>query len=93
MPSSSAPGGAGMMRGNGRKGKAVLLVDHAEAPGKKIHFKWCNFTNVFTAADRYISVNPHFAKSALGRYRPEDFIALVEAHRIAWHEERWGVLL
>ena len=90
-------GGAGMMCAAtaGQRGKAVLLVDHAEAPGKKILISGggrCNFTNVFTAADRYISVNPHFAKSALGRYRPEDFIALVEAHRIAWHEKTLGQL-
>ncbi|MBL0000819.1 MAG: NAD(P)/FAD-dependent oxidoreductase [Sphingomonadales bacterium] len=90
-------GGAGMMCGAtaGQRGKAVLLVDHAEAPGKKILISGggrCNFTNVFTGADRYISANPHFAKSALGRYRPEDFIALVEAHRIAWHEKTLGQL-
>jgi len=90
-------GGAGMMCAAtaGQRGKAVLLVDHAEAPGKKILISGggrCNFTNIFTAADRYISVNPHFAKSALGRYRPEDFIALVEAHRIAWHEKTLGQL-
>lgn len=79
----------------GQRGKAVLIVDHAEAPGKKILISGggrCNFTNVFTGADRYISANPHFAKSALGRYRPEDFIALVEAHRIAWHEKTLGQL-
>ena len=90
-------GGAGMMCAAtaGQRGKAVLLVDHAEAPGKKILISGggrCNFTNVFTGADRYISANPHFAKSALGRYRPEDFIALVEAHRIAWHEKTLGQL-
>ena len=90
-------GGAGLMCGAtaGQRGKAVLIVDHAEAPGKKILISGggrCNFTNVFTGADRYISANPHFAKSALGRYRPEDFIALVEAHRIAWHEKTLGQL-
>ena len=90
-------GGAGMMCAAtaGQRGKAVLIVDHAEAPGKKILISGggrCNFTNVFTGADRYISANPHFAKSALGRYRPEDFIALVEAHRIAWHEKTLGQL-
>ena len=90
-------GGAGMMCGAtaGQRGKAVLIVDHAEAPGKKILISGggrCNFTNVFTGADRYISANPHFAKSALGRYRPEDFIALVEAHSIAWHEKTLGQL-
>lgn len=90
-------GGAGMMCAAtaGQRGKAVLLVDHAEAPGKKILISGggrCNFTNVFTAADRYVSANPHFAKSALRRYRPEDFVALVEGHGIAWHEKTLGQL-
>jgi hypothetical protein len=73
----------------------VLLVDHADAPGKKILISGggrCNFTNIDTAPDRYLSNNPHFAKSALGRYRPEDFIALVERYRIAWHEKTLGQL-
>jgi hypothetical protein len=73
----------------------VLLLDHAEAPGKKILISGggrCNFTNIHTAPDRYLSANPHFAKSALGRYRPEDFIAVVERHRIAWHEKTLGQL-
>ncbi|MFN3473142.1 MAG: NAD(P)/FAD-dependent oxidoreductase [Blastomonas sp.] len=74
----------------GQRGRKVLLVDHADAPGKKILISGggrCNFTNVNTQPDRYISANPHFAKSALGRYSPQDFIALVDAYGIAWHEK------
>jgi len=90
-------GGAGLMCAAvaGQRGKRVLLIDHADAPGKKILISGggrCNFTNIHAAPDRYLSVNPHFAKSALGRYRPEDFIALVDAHRIAWHEKTLGQL-
>ena len=90
-------GGAGLMCAAtaGQRGRRVLLLDHAEAPGKKILISGggrCNFTNVHAAADRYLSANPHFSKSALGRYRPEEFIALVERHRIAWHEKTLGQL-
>ena len=85
-------GGAGLMCAAtaGQAGKRVLVIDHAEAPGKKILISGggrCNFTNVHTAADRYLCANPHFAKSALGRYRPADFIALVDRYGIAWHEK------
>jgi predicted Rossmann fold flavoprotein len=79
----------------GQQGRKVLLIDHADAPGKKILISGggrCNFTNVNTQPDRYISANPHFAKSALGRYSPQDFIALVDAYGIAWHEKTLGQL-
>lgn len=79
----------------GQRGKRVLLIDHADAPGKKILISGggrCNFTNVNTQPDRYLSANPHFAKSALGRYSPQDFIALVDSHGIAWHEKTLGQL-
>lgn len=79
----------------GQRGKRVLVIDHADAPGKKILISGggrCNFTNVHAQADRYISANPHFAKSALGRYSPQDFIDLVEAYGIAWHEKTLGQL-
>lgn len=79
----------------GQRGKRVLVIDHADAPGKKILISGggrCNFTNVHTQADRYISANLHFAKSALGRYSPQDFIDLVDAHGIAWHEKTLGQL-
>jgi hypothetical protein len=90
-------GGAGLMCAAmaGQAGKRVLVIDHADEPGKKILISGggrCNFTNIETAADRYLSANPHFAKSALGRYRPADFIALVEKHGIAWHEKTLGQL-
>lgn len=90
-------GAAGLMCAfvAGQRGRRVLLLDHAEAIGKKILISGggrCNFTNIHTAADRYISANPHFAKSALRRYTAQDFLALVEAHGIAWHEKTLGQL-
>ncbi len=90
-------GGAGLMCAAvaGQRGRRVLLIDHADEPGKKIIISGggrCNFTNIHTAADRYISANPHFAKSALGRYTAQDFIALVDRYRIDWHEKTLGQL-
>ena len=79
----------------GQRGRKVLLIDHADEPGKKILISGggrCNFTNLHTPAERYLSANPHFAKSALRRFRPEDFIALVERHHISWHEKTLGQL-
>jgi predicted Rossmann fold flavoprotein len=90
-------GAAGLMCAavSGQRGRRVLLVDHADEPGKKIVISGggrCNFTNMHTAADRYLSANPHFAKSALGRYTAADFLALVESYGIAWHEKTLGQL-
>ncbi|BBB09584.1 NAD(P)/FAD-dependent oxidoreductase [Sphingopyxis sp. EG6] len=90
-------GAAGLMCAAvaGQRGKRVLLLDHADAVGKKILISGggrCNFTNVNTAPDRFLSANPHFAKSALARYTPADFIALVERHGIAYHEKTLGQL-
>ncbi|MCP3736504.1 NAD(P)/FAD-dependent oxidoreductase [Sphingomonas sp. RP10(2022)] len=90
-------GAAGLMCAAvaGQRGRRVLLVDHADEPGRKIVISGggrCNFTNIHTAPDRYLSANPHFAKSALGRYTAADFIALVERHGIAWHEKTLGQL-
>ena len=90
-------GAAGMMCAltAGQRGRRVLLLDHAEEPGKKILISGggrCNFTNINTAPDRYLSANPHFAKSALRRYTAADFIALVDRHGIAWHEKTLGQL-
>lgn len=90
-------GAAGLMAAltAGQRGRRVLLIDHAEKVGKKILISGggrCNFTNIGTAPDRFLSANPHFAKSALGRYTPQDFLALVEAHGIAWHEKTLGQL-
>jgi predicted Rossmann fold flavoprotein len=75
--------------------RRVLLIDHAEQVGKKILISGggrCNFTNVNARADRFISNNAHFAKSALGRYSPQDFIAAVDGFQIAWHEKTLGQL-
>jgi len=79
----------------GQRGQRVALLDHADVPGKKILISGggrCNFTNIHTAPDRYLSENPHFARSALSRYTAGDFIALVERHGIAWHEKTLGQL-
>ena len=90
-------GAAGLMcaAAAGARGRRVLLIDHADAPGKKILISGggrCNFTNVGTAPECFLSANPHFARSALARYTPADFVALVERHRIAWHEKTLGQL-
>lgn len=90
-------GAAGLMCAAvaGQRGRRVLLVDHADEAGKKIVISGggrCNFTNLHTAPDRYLSANPHFAKSALGRYTAADFVTLVERHGITWHEKTLGQL-
>lgn len=90
-------GGAGLMCAltAGQLGQKVLVIDHAQEPGRKILISGggrCNFTNTGTTASRFICNNPHFAKSALARYQPQDFIALVEKHDIAWHEKTLGQL-
>lgn len=90
-------GGAGLMCAAtaGQRGRRILLIDHADEPGKKIIISGggrCNFTNIHTAPDRYLSANPHFAKSALGRYTAQDFIGLVDQYRIDWHEKTLGQL-
>jgi predicted Rossmann fold flavoprotein len=90
-------GGAGLMCAAvaGQGGKSVLLLDHGEEPGRKILISGggrCNFTNLHSAPDRFLSANPHFMKSALGRYRPDEFIALVDRYGIAWHEKTLGQL-
>jgi hypothetical protein len=90
-------GGAGMMCAltAGQRGRRVLIIDHADQPGKKILISGggrCNFTNIHTSPDRYISANRHYAKSALGRYRPQDFIDMVNRHGVAWHEKTLGQL-
>ena len=90
-------GAAGLMCAAvaGQRGRRVLLLDHADAVGKKILISGggrCNFTNVNTAPDRFISANQHFAKSALARYTPADFIALVDRYGIAYHEKTLGQL-
>src|SRR6201984_3455720 len=79
----------------GKRGRRIAVLEHAERPGKKILISGggrCNFTNIYCTAGNFISVNPHFAKSALPRYTPNDFIALVEKHRIPYHEKTLGQL-
>lgn len=79
----------------GQRGRRILLIDHSPEPGRKILISGggrCNFTNVGATADNYLSANPHFAKSALRRYTPADFIALVDRYGIKWHEKTLGQL-
>jgi predicted Rossmann fold flavoprotein len=90
-------GAAGLMCAAtaGQRGKRVLLVDHNAEVGRKILISGggrCNFTNLGTRAECFLSANPHFAKSALGRFAPQDFLALIESHGIAWHEKTLGQL-
>jgi len=79
----------------GKRGRRVAVLEHADRVGKKILISGggrCNFTNVHCQPDNFISGNEHFAKSALARYTPADFIALVEKHRIPYHEKTLGQL-
>jgi len=90
-------GAAGLMCAiaAGRRGRRVRVVEHANRCGKKILMSGggrCNFTNTGTTPANFLSANPHFCKSALARYRPEHFIAMVDAHGIAWHEKELGQL-
>lgn len=90
-------GAAGLMCAltAGQRGRKVLVLDHAAVIGEKIRISGggrCNFTNIHATPKNYISGNPHFCKSALSRYTPQDFIRLVEAHGIAWHEKTLGQL-
>lgn len=90
-------GAAGMMCAieAGKRGRRVLILDHAKAPGEKIRISGggrCNFTNVNSAPANFLSANPKFCVSALRRYRPADFIALVQRYDIAFHEKTLGQL-
>lgn len=90
-------GAAGMMCAivAGRKGRRVLLLDHAKTPGEKIRISGggrCNFTNIHASGRNYLSGNPHFVKSALARFTARDFLAMVEGHGIPWHEKTLGQL-
>jgi len=79
----------------GRRGRSVLVLDHADRVGKKILISGggrCNFTNLHTRAENFLSENPHFAKSALARFTPADMVALVERHGIPYHEKTLGQL-
>jgi predicted Rossmann fold flavoprotein len=90
-------GAAGMMCASvaGQRGKSVVLVDHATRLAEKIRISGggrCNFTNINAAPQNFLSENPHFCKSALSRYTPQDFLGLVKKHRIAYHEKHRGQL-
>ena len=90
-PAGLTPGAATA----GQRGRRVLLIEHADRPGKKILISGggrCNFTNIGAGPDNFHSANSHFARSALARYTPADFLALVESHGIAWHEKTLGQL-
>ncbi len=79
----------------GKRGRRVLVLDHANKPGKKILMSGggrCNFTNLYISPENYLSHNPHFCKSALSRYTQWDFIELVKKHQIAFHEKKHGQL-
>jgi predicted Rossmann fold flavoprotein len=90
-------GAAGLMCAveAGKRGRRVAVLERAEKIGKKILISGggrCNFTNLYCSPENFLSANPHFAKSALARYIPKDFIALVEKHRIPYHEKTLGQL-
>ncbi|OWV92139.1 hypothetical protein ATY78_00965 [Rhizobium sp. R635] len=90
-------GAAGMMAAirAGKRGRSVVVLDHARAPGEKIRISGggrCNFTNIHAGPKNFLSANPHFCKSALARFTPADFIAMVDRHGIAWHEKTLGQL-
>jgi predicted Rossmann fold flavoprotein len=78
-----------------RRGRSVLVLDHARQAGEKILISGggrCNFTNLHCVPEKFYSGNPHFCRSALSRYTPRDFLDMVEAHGIAWHEKTLGQL-
>ncbi len=90
-------GAAGLMCAieAGRRGRRVLVLERADRLGKKILISGggrCNFTNLHSSPENFLSANPHFAKSALARYTPADFVRLVEKHRIPYHEKKLGQL-
>ncbi|WP_421785132.1 NAD(P)/FAD-dependent oxidoreductase [Hyphobacterium sp.] len=90
-------GAAGLFYGAraGEAGLRVLVLDHATKPAEKVRISGggrCNFTNIHTAPENFLSDNPHFARSALARYTPEDFIGRLARHNITWHEKSLGQL-
>ena len=90
-------GAAGLMCAieAGKRGRRVLVIERSDRVGKKILISGggrCNFTNLNVTPENFLSANPHYCKSALARYTPSDFIALVERHGIAYHEKELGQL-
>ena len=101
MPSTDiiilGAGAAGLMCAltAGRRGRRVIVLDHARQPGEKILISGggrCNFTNLDCRPERFLSANPKFCRSALSRYTPQDFLELVDRHHIPWHEKTLGQL-
>ncbi len=79
----------------GKRGRSVLVLERSDKIGKKIRISGggrCNFTNLHSTSKNFLSKNPHFCKSALAQYSPQDFIALVDKHGIAHHEKKLGQL-
>ena len=79
----------------GKRGRRVVVLEHSDRIGKKIAISGggrCNFTNLYTGPENFISENPHFCKSALARFTPQDFISLVENHGLGYHEKKLGQL-
>ncbi|ACC73068.1 NAD(P)/FAD-dependent oxidoreductase [Paraburkholderia phymatum] len=90
-------GAAGMMCASvaGQLGRRVVLIDHAARLAEKIRISGggrCNFTNLYAGPANYLSANPHFCRSALARYTPRDFMALLKQYRVTWHEKHKGQL-
>lgn len=90
-------GAAGMMCAAvaGQLGRRVVLIDHSQRLAEKIRISGggrCNFTNLYAGPANYLSANPHFCRSALARYTPRDFMALLKRHRVTWHEKHKGQL-
>jgi predicted Rossmann fold flavoprotein len=90
-------GAAGLMCAieAGKRGRSVTVLEHNDAVGKKIRISGggrCNFTNIHASPDNYLSLNPHFIKSPLSRYTPQDFCALIHKYKIAFHEKKLGQL-
>ena len=90
-------GAAGMMCAAvaAQRGRSVVLIDHATRLAEQIRISGggrCNFTNIDTGPANFLSDNPHFCKSALSRYTPQDFLGLLKRHRIAYHEKHKGQL-
>src|SRR5215210_8787052 len=79
----------------GKRGRRVLVIEHNAQVGRKIVISGggrCNFTNILTSPENFVSWNPHFAKSALSRYTPQNFVELVKSHRIEFYEKKLGQL-
>src|ERR1044072_4126795 len=90
-------GAAGLMCAieAGKRGRRVVVLEHNPEIGRKILISGggrCNFTNLHTRPEHFLSANPHFAKSALARYGPQDFIGLIERHGVPYHEKKLGQL-